>query len=233
MTVEAQSDTSLPELSIVVSPHEELPKSVKAPALLEEARFILELLAAELPDDFPLDGSDELEIRLGDSGDDPRYEPGKERAVVYQTDFDFMAWKKASKADKREVLLDALAGIVDRVTHAFRGDRKPIKEAVKKIKRAKFEAQVAEPDLSAPVPEQAKGAELVVLRKLTPDGEEWWVEVRNKAGRLLKKDKITDDVSTTEARKLYADSKWVGTEYRLFDKNGKLTYSLELPEAES
>lgn len=228
----SQSDeTTIPELSISLSPHASLPKGMKKTTVVAEAEFILELLTATLPVDMPLDGSDELEIRLGDSGDDPRYESKRDRAVVYQTEFDFKAWKTADDEEKREALLEALAGIVDRVAHAFRNDRKPIKEAVKKIKRSKWEAQLAEPDLSAEVPEAVKGSRLEVLRKLTPEGEEWWVEVRSEAGRLLKKDKIADDVSAAEARKLYADSKWVGTEYRLLDKKGKLTYSLELPGA--
>lgn len=227
--MQPNDDTTIPELSISLSPHEELPKGMKKAAVVEEAEFILELLTATLPDNLPLDGSDELEIRLGGSGDDPRYEAMKDHSVVYQPDFDFQAWKKADEEEKREAMLTALAGIVDRVAHAFRNDRKSIKEAVKKIKRSKWEAQLPEPDLSDAVPEEVKGSQLEVYRKLTPGGEEWWVEVRNKAGRLLKKDKIAHDVSSAEARKLYADSKWVGTEYRLLDKKGKLTYSLELP----
>jgi hypothetical protein len=221
-------DAVTPELSVTISPHASIPKGTKEDVLKDAADFVLEVLFAYLPDEYPLDGASQTEIRLGTSGDDPRYARKGNKSVVYVDKFDFKAWKKTKVADRQEFLLEQLSGTIDRIAHAFRGDRRALKEAVKKVKNSNFSARIAESGLSLDPPDLAVQVE--VFREVSPNGEDWGVEVLGPAGKVVKREWIKKGVDSEKARELFKKSRCKKGEFALLDSKGKATFTLSLTD---
>lgn len=222
-------DSVTPDMNVTISPHVAIPKGTKEDVLTCDADFVLEVLFAYLPDEFPLDGCSETEIRLGSSGDDPRYERKGQKSVVYAEGFDFKEWKKVKVAERNDYLLEQLSGTIDRIAHAFRGDRRALKEAVKKVKNANFSARIPEAELSVDQPEAAVHVE--VFREVSPKGEDWGVEVLGPSGKVVKREWIQKGIDGEKARKLFQKSRFKKGEFCLLDAKGKATFKLDLDEA--
>lgn len=226
------SDSNRPDVSICISPHAEVPKGVDQDKLREQAEFVLEILGAYLPEDYPLDGLPETEFRLGDSGKEPRYKRLKNRSVCYVEGFDFKAWKKAKADDRIELVLDAVSDMIDRLVQAFRGDRNALKKAVREVRRAGFEAEVEETKLS--VDPQGIPFEFKVLRHITRKGEDWGVEVQKRDSRgrkrSLHKEWIAKNVDSEKARTRYRKSRWKESQFALLNSSGKVTYEYALED---
>lgn len=221
-------DAVTPELSVSISPYASVPKGTKEDVLVDTADFVLEVLFAYLPDTYPLDGATKTEIRLGDSGDDPRYERKGTKSVVYLDKFDFKEWKKIKVAEREEFLLEQLSSTIDRIAHAFRGDRRALKEAVKKVKNSNFSARIAEAELSVD-PEDAP-LQVHVFREVSPKGEDWGVEVLGPAGKVVKRECIKQGVDPDKARKLFSKARFKKGEFALLDAKGKVAFKLDLDE---
>lgn len=226
-----EAEPTTPDFTISISPEISPPKGVKEEDVKDRARFILDLLLAHIGDALPLDGSESIDLRLGDCGDEPRYKKGKKQSIAYMDSFDFKEFKKANAKAKEELLLDQLAGILDRIAHAFRGDRKIIQDAKKNVLKAGFEAKTEITDLGTPVPEAAQGARLAVVRHLTRKGEDWTIEVKGKAGRVLRREVVAKGVDTEDATEKFKSFKWQDCSYVLLNAKGKASYKLELSEA--
>lgn len=132
-------EPTTPEFRVTLSPHQRWPRKAVREELVTSANFILPTLLSHLAAPLPLDGSHRIEIRLGAEGDDPRYHKDGEEAVVYQPAFDVAAWQEADDEASDLLMLEAVGGIVDRLAHAFRGDRRGVKNALKQAARDGFD----------------------------------------------------------------------------------------------
>lgn len=221
-------DAVTPEMCVTISPYASVPKGTKESVLVDTADFVLEVLFAYLPDEYPLDGATQTEIRLGDCGDEPRYERKGAKSIVYVDKFDFKGWKNTKVAEREEFLLEQLSGTIDRIAHAFRGDRRALKEAVKKVKNSNFSARIAEAQLSVDPPEASIQVE--VFREVSPKGEDWGVEILGPAGKVVKREWIKRGVDSDQARKLFQKSCFKKGEFHLLDAKGKATFKLDLSD---
>lgn len=221
------SEVNQPQISVAISPHASLPKGFKSAEFEEQADFVLRLFMAYIPEVFPLDGSEELIVRLGSSGDEGRYKRHGKKSICYAETFAFPDWKSAKEQDRRELLLEALSNMIDRVAHAFRGDRRAIKDAAKKVRSSDFQATVEQEALQKDSPEGVP-VKLEVLRTVVRKGEDWLLQVRGEKGKVLKKDSIAKEVSPEAGRKRFVTSRWEGTKFMLLDHKGKTSYSYQI-----
>ena len=217
-----------PVLEVSISPHASLPKGFKNKEFEDEADFVLRLFLAFMPKEYPLDGSEKLSIHFGQCGDEGRYVRDGNVSSCFAEKFDFAAYKKAKDNEKLEQLLEGIASIIDRVAHAFRGDRRAIKEASKKVRNGEFQATVEEPELKLDSPEGVI-IKLEVLRSVSRKGEDWELQIRGEKGKVISKEPIARDVAPGEGRKKFATSKWDGFNFVLMDLKGKSSYTYKTP----
>lgn len=228
----SSSTGTTPEICFTLSSHLDLPPGVRGEEVLETMGFVWSILAATLETPMPLDGCSRLDIVLGPEGDEPRYFRDGDRSVVYQPSFSPDAWKKKKDVEGQETYaLDSLAEILDRVLMAFRGERVPLREGVKKVQRSGFEATVVEDALSCEVPEDAPGEVLRVLRTLRRNGETWGLEVQGRRGKVLREEQIGKGLSSEEAEKKFCDFRWDGGEYVLLNSRGRASFRVDLSPA--
>lgn len=220
-----------PRITVTLSPHQDIPKGLVEEDMVAAANFVMRSFLTYLPEDMTLDGSDELEIRLGTEGEDFRFIRKGKKAIAYQPRFDFQEYKKAGREGRETILLEALGAMVDRIAHAFRDDRRAVKKARKDAAKNGLEVSFPVERLCGDVPEEVPGKTIQVLRTLTRNGERWHVEVLGKKGRVLKKDKIAQGVDRTKARKRFQGFTWRDSEFVLVSQAGKDTYSLDLATA--
>lgn len=220
-----------PEFTVTLSPHQRWPKKATQAEMIDGANLVLPGLLSYLEAPLPLDGARRIEIRLGSAGDDPRYQRVDEtQSIVYQPAFDLEAWKAATEEEQDAHMLEALGGIVDRLAHAFRGDRRGLKKARKQAAKKGFETRYRVARLCTEVPDEIRGQEIHVLRRLGRGGDDWVAELKGKKGSVLLKDEIASGLRLRKARQRFRKAAFEDGAFVIFGEKGNANYRLDVAE---